>query len=343
MTSPYIGKTLHYPKINHYHYEHGYLPDSARTSGNLTERDYVSSLSPFAPTSADYYMDCVTILTADESIHWFKLGLDFPAASYFIDRYEDVLTLKFVLSGKGTVYGKQCRAGDVFYTPPLVPQHYQTDATDPWRLVWLQVSGSYSNYLLEKLRALSPEPFLLCDEPEKLLSLAKFMIYEQPPLPSSDYIRAVAAMFFSFLKVPEQTKSDPEKQDSAHRGKRDNNLVVQQACDYVHRHLPTVTVSQLAELSHFDRKYFTDLFRKFTDISPQEYIIAAKLEYVRFFLKESDMPLEEIMNSVGYEHRNGLVTAFRKKYGMTPTAYRKAVQKTASDSAQKEGKEATES
>lgn len=116
MASPYIGKTLHYPKINHYHYEHGYLPDSARTSGNLTERDYVSSLSPFAPTSADYYMDCVTILTADESIHWFKLGLDFPAASYFIDRYEDVLTLKFVLSGKGTVYGKQCRAGDVFYT-----------------------------------------------------------------------------------------------------------------------------------------------------------------------------------------------------------------------------------
>ena len=55
------------------------------------------------------------------------------------------------------------------------------------------------------------------------------------------------------------------------------------------------------------------------------------------------MSLEEIVNSVGYEHRNGLVTAFRKKYGMTPTAYRKAVQKTASDSAQKEGKEATES
>lgn len=141
------------------------------------------------------------------------------------------------------------------------------------------------------------------------------------------------------LKAPEQTKTDPEKQDSAHRGKRDNNLVVQQACDYVHRHLSTVTVNQLAELSHFDRKYFTNLFRKFTDISPQEYIIAARLEYVRFFLKESDMSLEEIVNSVGYEHRNGLVTAFRKKFGMTPTAYRKAMQKTASDSEQTEEKE----
>lgn len=65
----------------------------------------------------------------------------------------------------------------------------------------------------------SPEPFLLCDEPEKLLSLAKFMINEQNPLPSPDYIRAVAAMFFSFLKAPEQTKSDPERQDSTHRGK----------------------------------------------------------------------------------------------------------------------------
>lgn len=141
------------------------------------------------------------------------------------------------------------------------------------------------------------------------------------------------------LKAPEQTKTDPEKQGSAHRGKRDNNLVVQQACDYVHRHLSTVTVNQLAELSHFDRKYFTNLFRKFTDISPQEYIIAARLEYVRFFLKESDMSLEEIVNSVGYEHRNGLVTAFRKKFGMTPTAYRKAMQKTASDSEQTEEKE----
>lgn len=107
----------------------------------------------------------------------------------------------------------------------------------------------------------------------------------------------------------------------------------------MHRHLSTVTVNQLAELSHFDRKYFTNLFRKFIDISPQEYIIAAKLEYVRFFLKESDMSLEEIVNSVGYEHRNGLVTAFRKKFGMTPTAYRKAMQKTASDSEQTEEKE----
>lgn len=339
MASSYIGRTIHYPKTNHYFYEHGYLPDSARAAGNLTARDCVFSLSPFAPTSADYYMDCVTILTADESSHWFKLGLDSPAATYFVDRYEDVLTLKFVLSGKGTVYGKQCRAGDVVYTPPLVPQRYQTDAADPWRLVWLQVCGGYSIYLLEKLRALSPEPFLLCDEPEKLLSLAKFMIYEQNPIPSPDYIRAVAAMFFSFLKAPEQTKTDPEKQDSAHRGKRDNNLVVQQACDYVHRHLSTVTVNQLAELSHFDRKHFTNLFRKFTNISPQEYIIAAKLEYVRFFLKESDISLEEIVNSVGYEHRNGLVTAFRKKFGMTPTAYRKAMQKTASDSEQTEEKE----
>lgn len=77
----------------------------------------------------------------------------------------------------------------------------------------------------------------------------------------------------------------------------------------------------------------------FTDISPQEYIIAARLEYVRFFLKESDMSLEEIVNSVGYEHRNGLVTAFRKKFGMTPTAYRKAMQKTVSDSEQTEEKE----
>ena len=55
------------------------------------------------------------------------------------------------------------------------------------------------------------------------------------------------------------------------------------------------------------------------------------------------MPLEEIVNSVGYEHRNGPVTAFRKKYGMTPTACRKAVQKTASDSAQTEEREKTES
>lgn len=51
------------------------------------------------------------------------------------------------------------------------------------------------------------------------------------------------------------------------------------------------------------------------------------------------MSLEEIVNSVGYEHRNGLVTAFRKKFGMTPTAYRKAMQKTASDSEQTEEKE----
>ena len=49
--------------------------------------------------------------------------------------------------------------------------------------------------------------------------------------------------------------------------------------------------------------------------------------------------MKETKPKVGYEHRNGLVTAFRKKFGMTPTAYRKAMQKTASDSEQTEEKE----
>lgn len=33
--------------------------------------------------------------------------------------------------------------------------------------------------------------------------------------------------------------------------------------------------------------------------------------------------LEQIMKSIGYEHRNGLITAFRKKYGCPPATYRK--------------------
>lgn len=309
------------------YYEYGYQPEEARAAGKPWIRRNV-----FFPDrkslirGTGYYMNCwvVRLPEAISGIRWFKLGIDYLPPGFNEKRYEDVMTLIFVIQGSGIVYNTPVHAGDVFYTPPLVPQQTITNPNDPWVQVWIQVGGGYENLLIEKLKQLSPDAYLFCNQLQSVKNLAEYLIYQQDPAGNMiDYIKAILSMFLSFITSPRFSYNGQSKET-----KRSRESLVQSACDYIQRHLSTVTVTELADNFHFNRKYFAQIFREVTGSSPQEYIIDRKLSWAKFFLSESDMTLEQIMKSIGYEHRNGLITAFRKKYGCPPATYRKEKKNT---------------
>jgi AraC family transcriptional activator FtrA len=67
---------------------------------------------------------------------------------------------------------------------------------------------------------------------------------------------------------------------------------------------------------------FIRRFHQATGMYPGEWVIATRLEAARFLLESSASGLDEISRSSGFGNPAALRHHFRRRVGLTPTAYR---------------------
>jgi len=67
-------------------------------------------------------------------------------------------------------------------------------------------------------------------------------------------------------------------------------------------------------------------FKKITGYTPHEAIVLQRLDRVRQLLQDSDLAISVIADRAGFEHVEYMSAAFRKKVGVSPSAYRRKVQ-----------------
>ena len=83
-----------------------------------------------------------------------------------------------------------------------------------------------------------------------------------------------------------------------------------------------ITVSELAQTLHLNRKYLSRIFSDATGITPQQYLIDTKLNCSEFYLIETDYSMEQIAAFCGYASYSSFIQAFQKKFGMSPRKYK---------------------
>lgn len=84
-------------------------------------------------------------------------------------------------------------------------------------------------------------------------------------------------------------------------------------------------ICSLEDLSrHFGYTYshISKLFKKAYGVTPSDYLLEKKMEYACTLLKEG-AKLEEIMVALGYSTTFNFSRAFKKRLGLSPSAYRK--------------------
>jgi len=82
------------------------------------------------------------------------------------------------------------------------------------------------------------------------------------------------------------------------------------------------TLEQLAALTHTPRPYFVRLFSRTAGLPPMAYLRRRRLELATRLLVESDRPVGEIGQEVGWPDANYFTRRFHSQFGLTPTAYR---------------------
>jgi AraC family transcriptional regulator len=79
----------------------------------------------------------------------------------------------------------------------------------------------------------------------------------------------------------------------------------------------------LARESGYSRAHFARLFRAATGMTAHSYVLERRILRARQLLAQPDLSLTDIAASSGFATQSHLTLAFRKKFGITPNAFRR--------------------
>ena len=90
-------------------------------------------------------------------------------------------------------------------------------------------------------------------------------------------------------------------------------------------HNPELSLNYLSNLFDINPKYLSKLFKdeigeKFVDL-----LITHRIEKAKQLMMETDKPIQEISEEVGYTNYNSFNRAFKNVVGVAPSDYRKAM------------------
>lgn len=98
--------------------------------------------------------------------------------------------------------------------------------------------------------------------------------------------------------------------------------VIAQALGYIETHYAeTITLDDLAKVTGYSRRHFTRLFRENMNCSATDYLTELRLNAACRLL-EQNKPLATVAASCGFSDAAALCRAFRRRFGVTPKAFR---------------------
>ena len=182
----------------------------------------------------------------------------------------------------------------------------------------MSIDGTYAYDIIKELNKISTNHIMSFSHRSDVMKLTKTLIYETNlGEMSTEYLHTVIGLYLGHL----ERSAAPEAHESFESKK--TAQLVRESKIYVRKNLKHVTVSEMAAALHYNTNYFSRVFAKAMGMTPLEYITDCKMEWAKNSLIHSNLTIDEIVEAIGYDHRNGFTIAFKKKYGAPPAAFRR--------------------
>ncbi len=115
------------------------------------------------------------------------------------------------------------------------------------------------------------------------------------------------------------------KQDSGDLDK--SELLLTQITDYLNRNYRRpVRLEEISGELHISVSHLSHLFKNRTGMSPMQYVIYRRIGSAQTLLMDSDLPIHEIEEQLGFGSSCHLTSMFKKYVGVSPKEYRQYFQ-----------------
>ncbi|MBQ7492400.1 MAG: helix-turn-helix transcriptional regulator, partial [Clostridia bacterium] len=90
------------------------------------------------------------------------------------------------------------------------------------------------------------------------------------------------------------------------------------------KYMEKLRMEQLAERFGVHPNHLSRVFREAYHMAPKQYLQRLKLEKAARMLASSDVPVALVAESLGFEDQHAFSRAFKKYWGVSPTAHRRS-------------------
>lgn len=233
--------------------------------------------------------------------------------------------IHFVLNGKGmfSTGNKEyfLEAGHGFLIEPGELAFYQADEKDPWTYVWVGFGGSAAKEYMEKLGLSRKHPVFSSEKQDELYACVRNMMEHNTSGVANDLRRNGELAVFLSLIASGVSAREADEEDRA-------NAYVRKAVNFIQsNYCNPIKVTDVADFVCVNRSYLYTLFENSLNMSPQKFLSTYRITRAAELLQTTDIPVESIALSCGYNDALVFTKAFRQMKGMSPTAYRREMKK----------------
>ena len=233
--------------------------------------------------------------------------------------------IHFVLSVRGnfTIRNKEyyLEPGYGFLIPPEELVFYQSDRENPWTYVWVGFSGVLAQDTVRSMGLSLHSPVFMSERGEELYQTVKDMMEHNTYGIANDLRRnGQLQLFLSIIAegVPVEKKGEMDSADN----------YVRRAVEFIQgNYCNPIKVTDVADYVCINRSYLYTLFRNGTGMSPQQFLTTFRITKATELLQLTEHPIESIALSCGYADPLVFTKAFKQMRGMSPSAYRREMQK----------------
>ena len=231
----------------------------------------------------------------------------------------DHYLLHFVVSGKGFyeteghIYA--LTAGQAFLSRPDVPIYYHADGTDPWEYYWVGFSGPAAPLLLAQTPFTRRCPVIVPAAGDALRQ-SLLDIYKAR---GADYPSAVRMAGYLQAALGLLMDSGPRK------GEDPLSMYARQGAAFLQQNYSrSITVEDAAKQAGVSRSYLYRAFQAEFGCSPSAYLIRYRIQRACQLLRHSNLSIDAVAASVGFQDPFYFSRAFHRETGRSPSAYRAA-------------------
>lgn len=229
--------------------------------------------------------------------------------------------LHYILEGKGTLYihdqALHLQSGDFFVLPKDEVSFYQADGDTPWDYVWIGMSGSKITEYIQKSQLANH--CTLSNVASSLTAKTFLEIFQLLKVVTDPHILLrVNAKLYEFLhclvtEFPTQHISLPTQRE----------LYFYQATLFIETNFSSgISITDVCHELSLSRSYLHAIFKEYAKMSPQSFLLQAKMNKAAYLLHSSSNSISTIANFAGYKDVLTFSKAFKNYFGCSPTKYR---------------------
>lgn len=99
--------------------------------------------------------------------------------------------------------------------------------------------------------------------------------------------------------------------------------IIERAKEYIHQYFQDdFSLLELSNFTYTSPFHFSRIFKHYTAVSPHQYVLQVRLKHSEMLLKNTTKSISDIAFECGFNNPDYFATAFKRGYGISPSAYK---------------------